>query len=480
MFLDKDFLLTTAWAKKLFHEYAENQPIIDYHCHLDPAQIYEDTHFKNLAQVWLYDRGAGDHYKWRLLRANGTPEELITGKDTDDYARYLEFVKAVEKAAGNPIYEWSHLELRRFFGIDLIICQKNAREIWDRANEQIAKPDFSARNLLRRFGVRCVCTTDDPASPLKYHQLLAQEKDLGFKVLPTFRPDGLLGIESPQFAEYCKRLGDAAQKTVTDLASLEEVVRARVSYFHSLGGRLADQGMNSFSYVEPEREEVARIVERRLAGEELSEREYQTYYSHMTLFLMKTYAEHGWTMQIHGNCFRNASDRHFAAIGPDAGFDSVGDQPDFVFQLKCLLNAAEKRESLPKLILYSLNAQDWLALSSLCGSFEGGGVVQRIHFGNAWWFNDTLSGMKLQLTTYAEQSLLANFVGMLTDSRSFLSWPRHEYFRRVLCSVLGEYLERGQLPEDEAYLGALVEDICFKNAERYFGFFDDKKEQTHV
>lgn len=486
MLLNDDFLLTTPWAKRLYHNHAEHMPIVDYHCHLDPQLIYEDKHFHDLTEVWLYDHGAGDHYKWRLLRANGTPEELITG-DGDPYAKYLEYVKAIEKAPGNPLFEWSHLELRRVFGIDLTINQKNAREIWERANARIAEPDFSAQGLIRRFNVRCLCTTDNPASDLKWHKLLAQSgtkvpdgtkmpgtylpsEGTDFKVLPTFRPDDLLGIYLASFADYCGELSRVSGVAVSDYASLKAAVAQRVDYFHEVGGRLADHGMNSFIFEPANDAEVAAIVAKRLAGQELTAHEVGEYQTAMTLFLFGEYERHGWTVQLHANCFRNDSTLGLERVGKDAGFDSVGAQPDFVVQLKALLDAAQQANALPKMIVYSLNDSDWLALASLCGSFQGG-VRQRIQFGNAWWFNDTFTGIKKQLTMFAEQGLLGNFTGMLTDSRSFLSYPRHEYFRRVLCNVFGEWVEEGRLPEDEDYLGGLVEDICYNNAHDYFGFF---------
>lgn len=470
MLLNDDFLLTTPWAKRLFHDHAEQMPIVDYHCHLDPQQIYEDKRFKDLTEVWLYDHGAGDHYKWRLLRANGEPERLITG-DGAPYEKYCAFVRAIEAAPGNPIYEWSHLELRRIFGIDLTINEKNADEIWSRANRVIAQPWFSARGLIEKFDVKCICTTDNPASDLKWHKLLVDEGDKnGFKVLPTFRPDDLLGIDLAGFANYCKTLSDVSGVDVCDYESLKAAVAQRIDYFHAVGGRLADHGANTFAFGASSEAEVSSIVQKALEGEKPDAHEVTKYQTAMTLFLMSQYDKHDWTMQIHGNCFRNDSTRDFVAIGKDAGFDSTGDQPDFVYQLKLLMDNAQQADGLPRMILYSLNASDWMALAALVGSFQGS-CKERIQFGNAWWFNDTFTGIKRQLTIFAEQGLLANFTGMLTDSRSFLSYPRHEYFRRVLCNLLGEWVERGQLPEDEGYLGKVVEDICYNNAHEYFGFF---------
>ena len=472
MLLNDDFLLTTAWAKRLFHDHAEHMPIIDYHCHLDPRQIYEDKHFADLTEVWLYDHGAGDHYKWRLLRANGSDERLITG-DADPYEKYLAFVDAVERAIGNPIYEWSHLELRRVFGIDLTINRGNAEEIWARANEEIAKPGFSAKRLIRKFGVTCLCTTDNPASGLRWHKLLAeQEEENGFKVLPTFRPDDLMAVDAEGFATYCKTLSDVSGIEVKDYETLKDAVAQRVDFFHEVGGRLADHGANTFLYVPASDGEAAAVVAKALAGEPVTEEEVCAYQTALTLFLMGEYAKHGWTMQIHANCLRNDSTLGLARCGRDAGFDSVGDQAGLATELRKLFDAAEQADALPKVIVYSLNNTDILPLATLVGSFQGGGVTQRMMLGCAWWFNDQFDGMKQQLTVCAEQGLLGNFTGMLTDSRSFLSYPRHEYFRRVLCHTIGEWVEQGRLPEDEGYLGGIVEDICYNNAHEQFGFFD--------
>ena len=471
MQFNDDFLLSTEWARKLFHGHAEKMPIIDYHCHLVPAEIHENKGYENLAQVWLYDHGFGDHYKWRLMRANGTPESVIRGDD--DHAKYLAFVDAVERAVGNPIYDWSHLELRRFFGIEDRICRKNAESIWERANALIATDDFRAKRLIQRMNVKCVCTTDDPASDLAYHKLLAaEEAENGFKVLPTFRPDGLMGIDGEGFSAYCDRLSDASGVDVVDWPTLKSAAAQRIDFFHEAGGRLADHGMNSFVFCPASDDVIDDIVCRALNDEGATAAETAAYQSELTLFLMGEYAKHDWTLQLHMNCFRNDSTKNFEALGVDAGFDTVGDQPDMVYQVKCLLDAAEQADGLPKCILYSLNESDWLGLASLCGAFQAAPARPRIQFGNAWWFNDTFSGMKKQLAMCAEQGLLGNFTGMLTDSRSFMSYPRHEYFRRILCHTLGEWVEMGRLPEDEEYLGGIVEDICYNNAHDYFGFFE--------
>ncbi len=471
MLLNDDFLLSTEWARRLYHGHAEKMPIIDYHCHLVPAEIHANRSYENLAQVWLYDNGFGDHYKWRLMRANGTPESVIRGDD--DYAKYLAFVDAVERAVGNPIYEWSHLELRRFFDIDLTICRKNAEAIWERANALLATPEFTAKRLIQRMNVTCVCTTDDPVSDLAYHKLLAAEEgENGFKVLPTFRPDGLMGIDGAGFVEYVDKLSDVSGIEIVDWPTLKQAAAQRVSFFHEAGGRLADHGMNLFVFCPASDEVVDDIVCRVLNDEGCTPAEAAAYQSALTLFLMGEYEARGWTLQLHMNCFRNDSSKNFVALGADAGFDTVGDQPDMVYQVKRLLDAAESADALPRCILYSLNEADWMGLASLAGAFQCSPARPKIQFGCAWWFNDTFTGIKKQLTMAAEQGLLGNFTGMLTDSRSFLSYPRHEYFRRVLCHTIGEWVELGRLPEDEEYLGGIVEDICYNNAHSYFGFFE--------
>lgn len=470
MFMDKDFLLSTEWARRLYHGHAEGQPVIDYHCHLDPRQVFEDARFEDLTQLWICDHGAGDHYKWRLMRANGVPEELITGGGAP-YEKFLAYVRTMERALGNPLYEWSHLELRRAFGIDLTICEGNAPEIWRRANERIGQPDFSARGLIRSFGVRCVCTTDDPVSDLAWHRKLAAEEDPGFRMLPTFRPDALMAIDASGFAAYAKRLSQASGIEVVDWASLKTAASQRVQAFHEAGGRLADHGLNSFKFVPSTDDEIAAVVARALLGEAVSAKAADAYSSALSLFLMGEYEKRGWTLQLHMNVLRNANARGFRLFGADAGFDSVGDQPGLVSEVARLLDAASETAALPRTILYSLDESQWMALATLMQSFQGG-VRQRFQLGCAWWFSDSLAGMERQLTVFAQESLLANFTGMLTDSRSFLSYPRHEYFRRVLCRTLGQWVEDGRIPADEDWLGGVVEDVCYRNARDYFGFFE--------
>ena len=467
MLLNDDFLLTTPWARKLYHGHAEHMPIIDYHCHLDPRQICEDKRFDNLTKLWICDEGMGDHYKWRLMRANGVPERLITG-DGEPYEKFLAYVNTVERALGNPLYEWSHLELRRAFGIDLTICGENAAEIWERANAKIAEPGFSAQGLMRAFDVRCVCTTDDPASDLAWHRSLAQSEH-AFTVLPTFRPDGLMGIEKPTFVEYLEKLSEVTGLEVATWDAIKEIASERVGYFHAQGCRLADHGMNSFRFTWADDRKLQRVVDDALCGKTLPQEDVDAYQTALTLHLMGEYERHGWTLQLHMNCLRNANSFGYMSVGADAGFDSCGDQPGLVAELASLLDAANSEGALPKIILYSLDESQWMGLATLMQSFQGG-CRQKMQLGCAWWFHDAFDGIRKQLSVFAQESLLGNFTGMLTDSRSFLSYPRHEYFRRVLCGLLGEWAEQGRVPDDEECLGKLVEDISYNNAWSYFGF----------
>lgn len=470
MFLDENFLLTNEVGRKLFHQYAKDEPIIDYHCHLEPKVIFENQQYENLTQVWLNDCGAGDHYKWRLMRANGVAEELISG-DGDDYEKFLAFVRTMEKAPGNPIYEWSHLELRRYFAIDLIINQKNAPEIWRQANEKIQTDAYRPKKLLEMMKVKAICTTDDPTDDLRYHAVLAQEHN-SFKVLPTFRPDNTWAITTEEYREYLEKLGESAQQSIQTFADLTTALSNRVAFFHEMGGRLADQGLNTFVYAPATNEELDAILARALTGEtNFTTTEVAQFTTAIQKHLMGEYHQRQWTMQMHMNAFRNDSTKMKREIGINVGGDSMGDQSELTKNIVNLFAEVEEANQLPKTILYSLNPNDWLPLATAMQSFQGE-IVQKLQLGCAWWFNDTCEGMRNQLTIMAQQSLLANFTGMLTDSRSFLSYPRHEYFRRVLCQLLGEWVDQGRLPEEDEYLGQIVKDICYGNAHEYFGFFE--------
>ncbi|TJY00740.1 glucuronate isomerase [Lentilactobacillus buchneri] len=469
--LNDDFLLTTPMAKKLFHDHAEKMPIIDFHCHLDPKEIYENKNYKNISRIWINEGNFGDHYKWRLMRANGVPEDLITG-DGDDYQKFLAWAGTIEKALGNPLFEWTHLELRRFFGINDVFNTKTAPAIWEKANQLLATDDFKPRNLIKRSNVQVVCTTDDPASDLKYHKLLKKEEDQnGFKVLPAMRPDKAFNLTDDGYGDYLDQLAKVSGKKITSFKSLVGALRQRFQYFESLGGRLSDHGLNFFHFVKASDDEMNEIIDKARNNKQLTKTEIDQYQNMLVEALMHLNKEFNWTMQFHMNVIRNANKPMLKSFGTDGGFDSMGTQPDLAQEFMKLLMDAQEEDQIPKMIIYSLNPNDWMELATGMGDFQQDGV-QKLQLGAAWWFNDTFSGMKKQLTIMAEESLLPNFVGMLTDSRSFLSYPRHEYFRRVLCNVIGEWAERGQAPDDEDYLGKIVEDISYNNAHDQFHFFD--------
>lgn len=465
-FLSDDFLLENEMAKTLFHHYAKDMPIIDYHCHLEPQEIYENKKYENLTQIWL----GGDHYKWRLLRANGVPERLITG-DASDYDKFLAFAETLEKSFGNPIYEWTHLELKRFFNIDKLISRATADEIWEEANAKLATDAFTPRNLIKNSKVKVLVTTDDPASDLPYHNLLsAEEKD--FKVLPGLRPDHLITMRDGTFADYLTQLSAAAKIEITDFDSLIEALSARFAYFHEMGGRLSDHSLSTYYFVNSDRATIDQIIQKAIKNESVSDLEYHQYITALMLEIMKLNQKYGWTLQLHVNVNRSINPIALQEIGENTGFDTIGTQANISEELTKLFTAAAHLGTVPKTILYSLNPNDWMELATMMGCFQGTGV-QQLQLGAGWWFNDTAEGMTRQLQTFASQSLLPNFVGMLTDSRSFLSYPRHEYFRRVLCNFIGSLSEAGRVPDSEVLLGKMVKDISYTNAHDYFGFFEN-------
>lgn len=462
MFLNDDFLLSTDLAKTLYHEHAANMPIIDYHCHLDPKEIYENQSFRNLTEAWL----AGDHYKWRLMRANGVPESQITG-DASDYDKFLAWARTVPRTVGNPLYSWTHLELRRFFGIQELLNEETAPRIWEEVNAQLASERFKRRNIIKHAGVKLVCTTDDPADTLEYHRLLREEEQ-DFRVLPTFRPDKALNLDSPGFPDWLKRLEKAAGQKVDSYPALLKALKERVAFFHEQGCRLSDHALDVLKYRAGDAAEVESIFAKRLAGEALSSDEITVYRTELLSALIAMYRENHWTMQLHIHALRNNNTPMFRRLGPDTGYDALNDLP-LAGPLSQLLDRAELGSGLPKTILYSLNPNDYPVLLTLMGCYQKE-VPGKLQLGSGWWYNDTRSGMRQQLSLFAEHSLLAGFVGMLTDSRSFLSYTRHEYFRRVLCELLGEWAARGEAPDDAAFLGGIVEDISYNNAASYFGF----------
>ncbi|MFC5651830.1 glucuronate isomerase [Paenibacillus solisilvae] len=465
-FMDDTFMLDSETAVQLYNNYAKGMPIIDYHCHLSPQEIWEDKRFANLAEVWLY----GDHYKWRAMRANGVEERFVTGAaGVTDYDRFLAWCETVPYTLGNPLYHWSHMELRHIFGITARIGAETAPQIWEAANARLAEESFTVRGLIRSAGVETVCTTDDPADSLEYHLKLKQVDDLGFRVLPSFRPDKALGLTRGTFLPWLQRMGDACGYAITDYAALLRGLEDRVRFFHEAGTRVSDHALDEVPYAEATQEEAAAIFAKALRGEAVSRHEEWQYQTYTLLVLGRLYAQRGWAMQLHINAHRNNNTRMEALLGPDTGYDSINDNP-VAGPLVKLLNALEQEQQLPKTILYSLNANDNDILASIAGSFQGGGVPGKMQLGSAWWFNDTKEGMRAQLLSLANIGLLSRFVGMLTDSRSFLSYPRHDYFRRILCSLLGEWVERGEAPDDEEWLGGIVQAISYRNAKDYFGF----------
>ncbi|MCI1984502.1 MAG: glucuronate isomerase [Bifidobacteriaceae bacterium] len=464
-FLNDDYLLTTELAQELFHGCAEGLPVVDYHCHLHPEEIYKDPNFKDIIEAWITDGdNYGDHYKWRLMRANGVPEELITGHG-DPWEKFLAFAGTMERAAGSPVFLWTQMELRRYFGISTVLNTRTARSIYEQANEMLATPDFSRRSLLRRMGVDTVCTTDDPIDSLKYHELFAKEGET-FHMIPAFRPDTALRPDRAGFADWVGQLEEVSGSTIHSFEDLMTALSQRIDYFHAHGGRLSDHAMDVMTYDEATPSELNAILDKARAHKNLTPLEFSQYRTALLLGLMQCYSAKGWTMQIHLHALRDVNEEGYEAHGPDTGFDALNDRP-IAESLGKFLNAAARTNSVPKLLVYSLNPNDYMAISTVAGSFEGG-MKQRLALGNAWWFNDTRNGIRRQLEVMAETSLLGNFVGMTTDSRSFLSFPRHEYFRRILCEMLGEWASRGELPEDAEFLDPLVRDISFNNAKELF------------
>lgn len=461
-FLDKDFLLTTQTAKHLYHDVAEKLPIIDYHCHLDPREIAEDKQFESLAEVWL----GGDHYKWRLMRAAGIAEDKVTG-NASDWEKFAAFSQTMPQLIGNPVHTWSHLELQRGFSIDTPLTPETARDIYDAANEKLK--NTSARQLMRQFNVKALCTTDDPADDLHWHKIIADDPTMDIKVLPAFRPDKAVNIEKPGFDGYIQKLSGVVGRALNTAEDVAAALVERIDYFAAHGGLCADHGLDACMFAQPDPEIANVAFQKAITGEKPTKAEADAYKTLVTIQCAKKYAELGWVMQIHFGCLRDNNKPAVAVMGSDHGHDAVNSQSG-VENLAPLLNAFVEAGGLPKMIVYSLNPNDNLAIASILGCFQGGGVPGKLQHGSAWWFNDSRPGIRAQLTDLASAGVLARFVGMLTDSRSFLSYPRHEYFRRILCELIGEWVESGQYPADEKYLTQIVTDICFNNTNEFFGF----------
>ena len=463
-FMDKDFLLDTDCAKKLYHEYCENMPVCDYHCHLSPKEIYENKQPEDIYQLWL----AGDHYKWRAMRSCGVDEAYCTG-DKSGREKFEKFAYTLQYAIGNPLYHWAHIELKKYFGIDTPLSAKTADDIYDRANAAIASGDFRPQTLIKNSNVKIVCTTDDPADDLKYHALLAKEKDFDCRVLPGFRPDKALGIELPGFAEYIKKLGESAGVEIKSYKDVISALLARIDFFNAAGCRVSDHAFSYMPYVQDSEEQIEASFERAMRGEKISQRDTDAYKTAVMQALGEKYHSLGWAMEIHIGAMRNNNSKMFAALGPDTGFDSVGDDKT-AYMLSRFLDSLCSRDKLPKTVLFNLNSKDNIVLATMLGNFQSSEVESKIQFGPAWWFLDTMDGMTQQLKCLANLGILGKFIGMETDSRSFTSYGRHDYFRRILCRLIGRWVEDGWYANDLEILKEIVCGISYDNAIKYFNF----------
>lgn len=464
-FMGKDFLLETETAKTLFHEYAAKMPIIDYHCHINPQQIAENYTFKNIAEAWL----GGDHYKWRMIRSNGVAEKDITGKESTDREKFQKFAESLPRAIGNPLYHWTHLELQRYFDCKTPLNGETAESIWTLCNEKIKQPDLSVQGIIKQSNVKVICTTDDPADDLCWHKKIKEDGKCSAKVLPAMRPDAAMRVEKPGFAPYMKRLGEVSGIAIHTMADIRKALSLRMDFFAEMGCKASDHALEYVFCREAEEAKVDGVVKKALQGEKLVTEDIEVYKTALLLFLGEEYAKRGWAMQIHYSALRDNNALEFAKQGPDTGFDCIASY-NCGEGLVNLLDALNKNHNLPKLIIYSLNPNDNAMIDTIIGSFQGPEVAGKIQHGAAWWFNDTKTGMIEHATSLANLSILGNFIGMLTDSRSFLSYTRHEYFRRILCNVIGNWVENGEYPADMKYLGKLVEDISYNNAANYFQF----------
>lgn len=461
-FMDADFLLENDVAKKLYHEYAEHMPIYDYHCHISPRMIAENHRFANIGELML----GGDHYKWRVMLSNGVDDRLCRG-DASWHDKWLAFAASLKYCIGNPMYHWTHLELRRVFGIEDILSEKTAEDIWNRANEMLARDDFRCRGLIEKFGVKVICTTDDPIDDLSDHVKLAKE-NLPFKVYPAWRPDKVINIDRGGFVDYMNRLSRVSGIQCLNLESMIKALALRVDFFHAHGARLSDHALDTVPFGIPSTHIATEAFRKALSGAPLTESEIQSYKTYVLIELARMYKAHGWAQQYHIGAMRNNNPRMFEKYGPDVGFDSI-DDTCIAQNLSHLLAEQEREGVLPKTILYCLNPKDNYVIGTMLGNFQGEGIPGKIQFGSGWWFCDQQFGMVEQMKALASLGLLGRFVGMLTDSRSFISYPRHEYFRRILCNLIGSWVENGEYPEDYDTLGELIEGICYNNAVAYFG-----------
>ncbi len=462
-FMDQDFLLTTETAKKLYHEYAAVMPVLDYHCHIPSREIYEDRKFDNITQVWL----GADHYKWRQMRSNGVEERYITG-DAPDREKFQKWAETLELAIGNPLYHWSHLELQRYFGYEGHLCADTAQEVWDLCNEKL-QDGLSARKLIEMSNVTLVCTTDDPVDSLEWHQKIKADESFGVQVVPAWRPERAMNVSKPDYPEYLQKLSQVSGVMIRDFASLIEALKVRMDYFAQNDCSISDHSLDYVMYAPASTEEVEAVFAKRLSGEMLTTAERRVFETAFMLALGEEYHKRNWVMQLHFAVKRDNNQSIYKKIGADAGIDCISNDTP-ADQLADFLNALASKEVLPKTILYSLNPADNAAIGTIMGCFQSSEAVGKIQQGSAWWFNDHKSGMIEQMTSLASLGLLGNFIGMLTDSRSFLSYTRHEYFRRILCELIGGWVENGEYPADEKALEKIIKGISYNNAVRYFGF----------
>ena len=463
-FMGKNFLLSTETAKELFHEYAEHMPIIDYHCHINPREIAEDRKFENITQVWL----GGDHYKWRQMRSNGIDEKYITG-DASDREKFQKWAETLEKAIGNPLYHWSHLELQRYFGYNGVLNGETAEEVWNLCNAKLAEDSMSVRNIIRQSNVKVICTTDDPVDSLEWHKKIAGDPDVDFKVYPAWRPDKAMNIEKPEYMDYVAKLSEVSGVKITGFASLMEALKNRMEFFDSMKCCVSDHGINYVVYAPADEAQIEAIFKKKADGETLTALEVDQYKTAFMVAIGREYHRLNWVMQMHYGCKRDNNVFRYNQLGPDTGYDSINNYAPAA-QLADFLNALNATDQLPKTILYSLNPADNAIIDTIIGCFQDSTAVGKVQHGSAWWFNDHKVGMTEQMTSLANLGLLGNFIGMLTDSRSFLSYTRHEYFRRIMCELIGGWVENGEYPYDKEALKKIVEGICYNNAKEYFQF----------
>lgn len=459
-----DFLLTNKTAERLYHEYAAPMPIIDYHCHLPPAQIAADQQFENLTQIWLY----GDHYKWRAMRTNGIDEKFITGNASDE-EKFNSWADTVPYTLRNPLYHWTHLELQRYFDINEILNPASAKKIYDRCNEKLNTPSYTVRNLLRRMNVKLVCTTDDPVDDLRFHRQLKNE-NFEVQVLPAFRPDAAMNIDNASvFNNYLGRLEEAAQTTISSFNNYTDALKKRHDFFAEAGCCVSDHGLEEIYAEDYTNQELISIFDKVRAGSDASSAESRKFKSAMLIYFAEWDHEKNWVQQYHLGAIRNNNSRMMKKLGPDTGWDSIGDF-SHARALSKFLDALDKRDKLTKTIIYNLNPADNEMMATMIGNFNDGSAVGKVQWGSAWWFLDQKDGMTRQINALSNMGLLSRFVGMLTDSRSFLSYPRHEYFRRILCNLFGEEIENGELPNDIEWTGKIIQDICYSNSKQYFNW----------